>query len=101
MERRRYPRIRFGFRVEDASGHREWMTEDISVGGCFLKTVEKLPVGSRLHLVFQLPGSSKIIEATGEVKHHLGEGMGIEFLSMDQQGREETDTFIKDFMKYR
>jgi uncharacterized protein (TIGR02266 family) len=101
MDKRRYPRIRFGFRVEDPAGQMEWMTEDISIGGLFLKTLEKLPVGSKLQLVFQLPGSSRVIEAIGEVKHHREEGMGLEFSKMDQEGREEMERFIKDFIKYR
>jgi hypothetical protein len=79
-DKRRYQRIQFGFRVEDASGKKIWMTEDVSAGGCFLQALEKIPVGSKIDLVFQLPGSSKYIEAVGEVKHIKDKGMGIELL---------------------
>ena len=53
--KRRYERIRFGFRVEDASGKRVWMVEDISPGGCFLQAIEKAPIGAKINLAFQPP----------------------------------------------
>ena len=77
------------------------MTEDVSTGGCFLQAVEKLPTGSKINLVFQLPGSSRYIEAVGEVKHLREDGMGIEFVAMDQEGTEETERFIRSFVQYQ
>lgn len=99
-EKRKYPRIRFGFRVEDSSGKKIWMTENISPGGCFFKTMEEMPVGTKIKLVFQLPGSSKYIEAVGEVKHFKKGGIGVEFVSMDLEGQKETEDFVKDFIKF-
>jgi len=100
-ERRRHPRIRFGFKVEDASGTREWMTDDISSGGCFLQALEKMSPGTKMSLVFQLPGSSKYIEAVGEVKHLKEEGMGIKFIAMDSKGEEETRKFVEDYISFQ
>ena len=78
-----------------------WMAEDISSGGCFLQAVEKAPLGAKINLAFQLPGSSKYIEAVGEVKHIREKGMGIEFISMQADGKEETERFVGDYIKYQ
>jgi hypothetical protein len=100
-DQRKDQRIRFGFRVEDAAGKTVWMAEDISSGGCFLQAVEKAPVGAKISLAFQLPGSAKYIEAMGEVKHTGERGMGIEFVTMDPDSKEETERFVGDYMKYQ
>ena len=99
-EKRKFPRINFGFRVEDANGKKAWMTEDISPGGCFLRELQETPVGSKITLVFQLPGSSKYMEAVGEVKHIREEGAGIEFIAIDLEDKKETTGLVKEFIKY-
>ena len=99
-EKRKYLRIRFGFKVEDASGKKAWMTEDISSGGCFLQKLQETPIGSKISLVFQLPGSPKYIEAVGEVKHLKKGGVGIEFIAIDSETRKKTEEFVKEFIKY-
>jgi len=99
-EKRKCPRIHFGFRVEDANGKQAWMTEDISSGGCFLQKFQETPIGSKISLVFQLPGSAKYIEAVGEVKHLKEGGVGIAFLAIDSEDRKETEKFVKEFIKY-
>ena len=99
-DKRRFPRIQFGFRVEDPNGKKVWMTEDISSGGCFLRALEKMPVGSKIDLVFQLPGSSKYIKAVGEVRHIRDKGMGVEFVTIDPESKKETERFVEDYVKY-
>ena len=99
-DQRKNQRIRFGFRVEDTAGKTVWMAEDISSGGCFLQTVEKAPIGTKISLTFQLPGSAKYIEAMGEVKHIREKGMGVEFVTMDADSKEETERFVGDYIKY-
>ena len=99
-ERRKCPRIHFGFRVEDDSGKKAWMIEDISSGGCFIQKFQETPIGSKISLVFQLPGSLKYIEAVGEVKHLKERGVGIEFIGIDSEDRKATDEFVKEFIKY-
>ena len=100
-DKRRHQRLRFGFLIEDPEGERQWMTENISLGGCFLQTIEKLPVGSKIRIVFQLPYSTRYIEALGEIKHLQEEGMGLEFIAMEEEGRAEIGRFIKDFLQYQ
>ena len=99
-EKRKYQRIRFGFKVEDSSSKKVWMTENISPGGCFLQTIENIPVGTKIDLVFQLPGSSKYIEAVGEVKRLERGGIGVEFVNMDSEGQKKTEDFVRDFIKF-
>jgi hypothetical protein len=99
-EKRKYPRIRFGFRVEDANGKKAWMTEDISPGGCFLQKFQETSSGSKISLLFQLSGSPKYIEAVGEIKHFKEGGVGIEFIAIDSEDKKETKKFVKEFIKY-
>jgi len=100
IEKRKHLRLQFGFRVHSKSGNGTWVAEDISVGGCFLKAIESMPVGSKIDLVFQIPGSSNYIEAGGEVKHINGSGMGVEFIDMDNKGKEEVDHFVQDVYQF-
>jgi len=100
IEKRKHLRLQFGFRVHSKSGNGAWVTEDISGGGCFLKAMENMPVGSKIDLVFQIPGSSHYIEATGEVKHVKDRGMGLQFIDMDNKGKDEVDHFIQDVYQF-
>jgi len=99
-EKRKHLRLQFGFRVHAEKGKQGWVTEDISVGGCFLKAIESMPVGSKIDLVFQLPGSSRYIEAAGEVKHIKERGMGLEFINMDNEEKDEVGRFVQDVYKF-
>ena len=60
-----------------------------------------MPVGSKISLVFQIPGSSRYVEALGEVKRLQENGMGIEFVKMENTGRDEVEGFVKDFTKFQ
>jgi uncharacterized protein (TIGR02266 family) len=100
IEKRKHLRLQFGFRVHAKSGKEAWVAEDISVGGCFLKAIESMPVGSKIDLVFQLPGSSRYIEAAGEVKHVRERGMGLEFIDMDNKEKDEVDRFVQDVYQF-
>ena len=95
-EKRKHLRIQFGFWVHDKSGKKAWVTEDISVGGCFIQTIESTSVGSKIDLVFEIPGSSHYIEATGEVKHTREGGMGLKFSNMGYKEKGEVDRFVQD-----
>ena len=100
IEKRKHLRLQFGFWIHDKRGEKAWVNEDISVGGCFLKAVESMPVGSKIDLVFQLPGSSHYIKATGEVKHVKDKGMGLEFIGMDHKEKSEVDRFLQDTYQF-
>ncbi len=100
LEKRKHLRLQFGFRIHDKSGKKAWVNEDISVGGCFLKAIESMPVGSKIDPVFQIPGSSRYIEAAGEVKHIKERGMGLEFIDMDHKEKDEVDRFVQDTYQF-
>ena len=100
-EKRRHQRIKFGFQIKNETGKKIWIAEDISVGGCFIKALESMPIGSKINLVFQIPGSSRYVEALGEVKRFQENGMGIEFVNMEDTGRDEVEGFVKDFTKFQ
>jgi len=96
-EKRKHQRIKCSFRIHDKGIENSWVTEDISVGGCFLKAIERMPVGSKIDLVFELPGSTHYVEAVGEVKHMQESGMGVAFITMDNQERDEVENFVRDY----
>jgi hypothetical protein len=100
IEKRKHLRLQFGFRVHAKNGKEAWVAEDISVGGCFLKALESMPVGSKIDLVFQLPGSSHFVEAAGEVKHVKERGMGLEFIDMNNKEKDEVGRFVQDVYQF-
>lgn len=95
-DKRAYHRLTFGIRVQDKNGTKSWMTENISAGGCFVNSLENLPIGSTIDIVFQVPGSSSYVEARGQVKQLRESGMGIEFLTMEPEHKDEINRFIKE-----
>jgi len=52
---------------------------DISEGGMFVKTDQKVKVGDEIILTFSFPGKTYIIKAVGEVVRVEKEGIGVEF----------------------
>jgi len=77
-------------RVEDVDTFMEEYSQDISVGGMFLRTDTPHAVGSTIYLQFKLEDGSPLIEGMGRVVHvnppggPAPEGMGIEFVSFDE-----------------
>ncbi|BCO09370.1 hypothetical protein GF1_17460 [Desulfolithobacter dissulfuricans] len=102
-ERRQATRIRFESRVRIHlnSGELEATadTRDISLKGLYIRSEEKLPVGTRCSLDIDLtgPGSKLICSLTGVICRHDASGMGIHFQEMN------ADTFIhlKSFIKLK
>lgn len=100
-DKRAHPRLNFGIRVQGKDGKTSWMTEDISAGGCFVNALEELPVGSKIDIVFQVPGSIVYIEAQGQVKRLRKGGMGIEFVAMGPEQKDEIKRFVKEIEKLK
>jgi len=96
-DKRRFPRIEFGFCIEEAGGSALWMTANISQGGCFLKTREHKPINTLLSLSFKLPGSRQNLHVLGEVKHVADHGMGVKFMEMDTVSEVEIHRFMRDY----
>lgn len=55
----------------------DWV-ENLSQGGAFVRTRERLPVGSRIRLALELPGGA-VVEAPGTVVHGNERGVGVRF----------------------
>jgi len=96
--KRRHRRIKFGIQIEEGKGNKRWMTEDISVGGCFVNALEGLPAGSKINISFQIPGSYRCIEVMGEIKRIQRSGMGVEFTDINNEEKYELERFVNDFM---
>jgi uncharacterized protein (TIGR02266 family) len=65
-------------------------TLDISHGGIFLETDEKLEIGELIDMTFQIPSSDRVVTAVGKVAWigqggpgHAAEGVGVKFSRID------------------
>ena len=65
-------------------------TLDISHGGIFLATEEKLAIGELIDMTFQIPNSERVVTAVGKVAWigqggpgHSTEGVGVKFSRID------------------
>jgi hypothetical protein len=85
-EKRECRQSRFGFKMEEGDGKKAWTSEEISSGGGLHK-FQKSPIGSKIRLIFKLPGSTNYIEVVGEVTHSTDKGAGVEFITIDSEGK--------------
>jgi uncharacterized protein (TIGR02266 family) len=98
QNRRRFVRVHLKTAVvcESAGRVARAMSSNISDGGILLEA-SNLSRGSRTKLSFQIPGSAKVIEATGIVMRVDGQGRaGIRFLDMNESGREAVRLLVDE-----
>jgi uncharacterized protein (TIGR02266 family) len=102
LERRRFERAPISTQVEfeltnSSSGPsrvRKHMA-NISTGGLFISTEEPIRAGTRMVVRFELPNSKHRVIAVSRVSYvRKGVGLGVEFLSLDDEDREEIESFI-------
>lgn len=67
--------------------------ENISEGGMFLKSTDPKPKGAMIYLQFSLKDGTKLIEGLGKIVHvnpkgGPNPGMGVEFVSFDEESLE-------------
>jgi Tfp pilus assembly protein PilZ len=67
---------------------------NISTGGLFITTDEPIRVGTRMVVRFELPSNKHRVIAVSRVAYVRKGGLGVEFLSLDDEDREEIETFI-------
>ena len=67
---------------------------DISIGGVFIETNQKLPVGNEMMLKFSLPNHSKPFTLKGKVAWSSPRGFGVKFRDMSSQQGEILKTFV-------
>jgi len=67
---------------------------NISTGGLFITTDEPIRVGTRMVVRFELPSNKHRVIAVSRVAYVRKGGLGVEFLSLDDEDREEIEAFI-------
>ncbi|HXN31053.1 MAG TPA: TIGR02266 family protein [Polyangiaceae bacterium] len=106
-DQRAYPRLPFEIDItlESESQFYTGFSENLSEGGIFVATHALRPVGSRLDMVFTLPGVKGPMRAEGAVcwlrlhsdTSDLPAGMGLRFVSL----RSEDAEIIRAFCAHR
>ena len=102
LERRRFERAPISAQVEfeltnSSSGPsriRKHMA-NISTGGLFINTEEPIRAGTRMVVRFELPNNKhRVIAVSRVVYAKKGSGIGVEFLSLDDEDRDEIEAYI-------
>ena len=102
LERRRFERAPINTQVEfeltnSSSGPsrvRKHMA-NISSGGLFISTEEPIRAGTRMVVRFELPSNKHRVIAVSRVTYvKKGLGLGVEFVSLDDEDREEIEAYI-------
>ncbi|HEX8183901.1 MAG TPA: PilZ domain-containing protein [Blastocatellia bacterium] len=101
LERRRFERAPITAQVEyeltnSSSGPsrvRKNMA-NISTGGLFIATEEPIKAGTRMVVRFELPNKHRVIAVSRVCYAKKGIGLGVEFLGLDDEDREEIETYI-------
>lgn len=102
--RRQLPRKRFEVSIDlhSRSNFYTGITENISEGGVFIATDERLPLGTQVDLAFALPSGEEIrthgvVRWIREPSGHLAGGMGLGF----EEVSEEAYLAIREFLESR
>ncbi len=84
-------------------GHLFFDTQDLSVGGAFLRADLLLEQGEELEVDFELPGLGRPFHTRARVAwvrradtERVAPGMGIEFLDLDPKDREALADFLEE-----
>ncbi len=98
-ERRRFPRRAVAVPVEVRQASQSYPlkceTTDLSVGGCYIKTMFTLPVGAEVSLRLRLADSE--LQVKGMVTTaDAGLGNGIEFAHMAPEQREQLARYLQN-----
>jgi c-di-GMP-binding flagellar brake protein YcgR len=102
LERRRFERAPIVAQVEyeltnSSSGPsrvRRSMA-NISIGGLFINTEEPIRAGTRMVVRFELPNRHRVIAVSRVCYVKKGQGLGVEFLTLDDEDREEIEAYIE------
>ncbi|HJZ68198.1 MAG TPA: PilZ domain-containing protein [Blastocatellia bacterium] len=103
LERRRFERAPITTQVEfeltnSSSGPsriRRHMA-NVSTGGLFINTQEPIRPGTRMVVRFELPNNKHRVIAISRVSYvRRGTGLGVEFLGLDDEDREEIEAYLE------
>ena len=101
-EERRRPRVEFETEIALQSGDSEirvgGSSKDVSLKGVFIRTGERLPVGSECRVEIRLTGMIEALNLAinGHVARQEASGMAVIFDSMDL----DTYTHLKNIVRY-
>lgn len=69
---------------------------NVSTGGLFINTQEPIRPGTRMVVRFELPSNKHRVIAISRVSYvKKGTGLGVEFLGLDDEDREEIEAYIE------
>src|SRR6185436_2506966 len=101
LERRRFERAPITAQVEyeltnSSSGPSRVRRNiaNISLGGLFITTQEPIKQGTRMVVRFELPNRHRVIAVTRVRYARKGIGLGVEFLNLDEEDKEEIKELI-------
>ena len=100
--RRAQPRfiVRMAVRVGDGAVLRACQSENISVSGMLIRTSEEFPIGSQVRLEFALTDADEPLVCMAEVVRYTEpekeevRGMGVNFLSFEEDGWSRLEQFL-------
>ena len=96
-EKRRFPRAPLPTQVVYEGGSLIGFSKDISAGGMFIETAERLAMGSNLKVLFHLDESGSAIAATAEVMYSvLKLGVGVRFLEMSPENQTRIEAYVAE-----
>ena len=85
-EKRQHPRAPLGLLIQIRSDSIDEFKavhcENISIGGMFLRTEQRRPLGAELYFQFTLAGRGTLIEGLGQVVRVTPDGLGLKFVSL-------------------
>jgi hypothetical protein len=85
-EQREHPRVGLGLLIQiRATSIGEFKAvhcDNISLGGMFLKTAERRPLGAEVFFQFTLKDGGTLIEGLGRIVRLADDGMGLQFVSV-------------------
>jgi hypothetical protein len=75
------------------------VTSDVSLGGCYVESLNSVKVGQVLNLSLSLP-SNKTLRFRGEVRYHQPTiGFGVKFLQLSPSEQATLDALIRYWAK--
>lgn len=102
LERRRFERAPITAQVEyeltnasSGPGRVRRHLANISSGGMFINTDEPLKAGTRMVVRFELPNKHRVIAVSRVCYARKGRGLGVEFLNLDEEDRDEIVAYIQ------
>lgn len=83
------------FRYGDVDEFIQEHLRDISIGGMFIKTSHPKRLNEKIYFKFSVDQGATLIEGYGKVVWANEDGMGIEFISIDEKSRELIEIMLE------